>query len=257
MNRNGKREAGSGGSGTYRRGAESAEVGGSAEASPTIIDWIQKLLALSSSSNEYEAALALQHASDLLLKYNLSRADVEGRSTNGDKMGETRVDMAGKWKRWHSILIVYISDHCFCRPIKTVRGFLLVGEADNREAAKTMFRWVLEQLRHISLEATLANAGRGKRAARWRFNFCMGACARIAERLDDARVRQTAADAQVPGLILAHEQSIERYVKKHIPVTTVKRKHPKIRVSTALMLGRMAGDDVSLKPRGILEGTCH
>lgn len=84
------------------------------QVTPVIIERIQKLLALSASPNEHEAALALQRASDLLLKYNLSRADVEGREVSQAKVGETRVEIAGRITDWHRILMVHISDHCFC-----------------------------------------------------------------------------------------------------------------------------------------------
>jgi hypothetical protein len=42
----------------------------------TVIDKINKLLALANSPNEHEAALAAQKASVLLTQYNLSLADL-------------------------------------------------------------------------------------------------------------------------------------------------------------------------------------
>src|SRR5579884_2145941 len=45
----------------------------------TIIEKIQKLLALSTSSNEHEAALALAKAQNMLLQYNLSLEEVSAK----------------------------------------------------------------------------------------------------------------------------------------------------------------------------------
>lgn len=225
------------------------------ECQPTaaIIDRIQKLLALSESPNEHEAALALQHASALLLKYNLTRAEVEGRTVTQDGVAERRIEIAGRLTDWHRALAVEIADHCFCRCVYFRRGFIFVGNRDNLEATRLLFSWTLRQLQRISLQAMLENAGRGKRAARWRFNFCLGAVLRIVQRLRETRKVQTESDEQVPGLILVHEALAEKYIERHIP-TKPAAKMRRARISGALMQGMIAGDKVSLTPRGELEG---
>lgn len=221
---------------------------------PQIVGRIQALLRLSASPNEHEAALALQRASDLLLKYNLSRAEVEGRGAEAFSVGELRVEIAGRVTDWHRILVVQIADHCFCKPIMCRCGFILVGDGENTQAARALFRWLLEQLRRISLETTLENAGRGRRADRWRFNFCLGAALRISQRLEAARKTQAAASAQAPGLIRCCQEKVERYIRRHIPIKETKRKPLRLRHSTALSLGMIAGSALSLTPQGVLEG---
>jgi hypothetical protein len=225
----------------------------SPQVTPSIVARIQALLRLSASPNEHEAALALQRASDLLLKYNLSRAEVEGRGAKAFGVGELRVEIAGRITGWHRILVVQIADHCFCKPVWSRRGFILVGDSENTQAARALFRWLLEQLRWISLGAMLENAGRGKRAARWRFNFCIGAALLISQRLKEARKTQTAANAQAPGLIRCCEQEVERYIRRNIPTQESKRKPIRLRHSTALTLGIIAGNRISLTPQGVLE----
>ena len=220
---------------------------------PVIVDRIQKLLALSESPNEHEAALALQHASALLLKYNLTRAEVEGRAMTQDGVAERRIEIAGRLTDWHRALAVEVTDHCFCRCVYSRRGFIFVGNRDNLEATRLLFSWTLRQLQRISLEAMLANAGRGKRAARWRFNFCLGVVLRIVQRLRETRKVQAESDEQVPGLILVHEAAAEKYIERHIP-TKPAAKMRRARISGALMQGMIAGDSISLKPQGVLEG---
>lgn len=222
------------------------------QVTPTVIDRIQKLLALTESPNEHEAALALQRASDLLLKYNLTRAEVEGRKLSHDGVGERQIEVAGKITDWHRALAVEIADHCFSRCICRHRGFIFVGASDNLEVARSLFTWTLRQLQRISLEAMLEQAGRGKRAARWRFNFCLGAVLMIIRRLRSTRKTQEESDSQVPGLILVHGAAAEKYIEEHIP-TKPMPKLRKARMSSALITGMIAGEKVSLNPHGELE----
>ncbi|MBI5817447.1 MAG: DUF2786 domain-containing protein [Verrucomicrobia bacterium] len=227
------------------------------QVTPTVINRIQKLLALTESPNEHEAALALQRASDLLLKYNLTRAEVEGRRLSHNGVGERRIEVAGRITDWHKALAVEIADHCFSRCICFRRGFIFVGAPDNLEAARSLLIWTLRQLQRISLEATLEQAGRGKRAARWRFNFSLGAVLMIVRRLRSTRTVQKESDPQVPGLILVHEAAAEKYIKQNIP-TKPMPKLRKARMSSALLTGMIAGEKVSLNPQGELEAArCH
>jgi hypothetical protein len=66
-----------------------------------IIEKIQKLLALSNSSNEHEAALAAAHAQRLLSEHNLAMADVEAmqRPQSADRVETTVAKTLPKWVR--------------------------------------------------------------------------------------------------------------------------------------------------------------
>lgn len=224
----------------------------SPQATQTVIERIQKLLALTESPNEWEAALALQRASDLLLKYNLTRDEVEGHTRTRNGVGEHKIEVKGRITDWHRALAIEIADHCFSRCICCRRGFLFVGAPDNLEAARSLFVWILRQLQRISLEATLDQAGRGKRAARWRFNFCLGAVLMITRKLQATRRVQKENDPQVPGLILVHEAAAEKYIEEHIPTKPLPKPR-KARMSSALITGMIAGEKVSLNPQGELE----
>lgn len=55
-----------------------------------IIERVRKLLALATSSNEHEAALAAAHAQRLLAEHNLAMADIE---TQRETMTANKVDI--------------------------------------------------------------------------------------------------------------------------------------------------------------------
>lgn len=66
-----------------------------------IIDKIRKLLALSNSSNEHEAALAASHAQRLLSAHNLAMADIESeqKPQSADKVEASVSKTLPKWVR--------------------------------------------------------------------------------------------------------------------------------------------------------------
>ena len=73
-----------------------------------IKDKIQKLLSLSKSPNEHEAAMALQKAQDLLKKYNLSMEEVF--SFTADNVREDIVFCSKKIPRWLGWLATVIAE---------------------------------------------------------------------------------------------------------------------------------------------------
>lgn len=69
-----------------------------------IVDKIRKLLALSKSSNEHEAARALEQANRLLLLHNLEMKDVEGEN-DLSKIVEDDLEVGGRIMNWKKLIL--------------------------------------------------------------------------------------------------------------------------------------------------------
>ena len=77
---------------------------------------IEKLLALTESSNVHEAALAMEKAQELLNRYNLSRADVQPSEQKPDIVHEwyPLFEHAHGPKEWRYALVGHIAKHNLC-----------------------------------------------------------------------------------------------------------------------------------------------
>src|SRR3954454_9262567 len=79
-----------------------------------IVDRVKKLLALSSSQNPHEAALAAAKAQELLFKHNLSLALVEAELPGGrhSRYVNDRFDSGG-WMDWRRRLLAAVARNNF------------------------------------------------------------------------------------------------------------------------------------------------
>ena len=81
-----------------------------------IIEKIKKLLALASSSNEHEAALAAGHAQRLLSEHNLAMADIEA-SHRPDKADKVETAVSKSLPKWLRHLSAGVSNAFDCQAI--------------------------------------------------------------------------------------------------------------------------------------------
>lgn len=79
-----------------------------------IILKIQKLLALSKSSNDNEAQNAMMMAQRLLIKYKLSMKDIEQYENQDIKVDENRTEIKFRGRNWKSNLSQVIADNFGC-----------------------------------------------------------------------------------------------------------------------------------------------
>ncbi|HIJ94473.1 MAG TPA: DUF2786 domain-containing protein [Desulfuromonadales bacterium] len=106
-----------------------------------IIEKIKKLLALSASSNEHEAALAASHVQRLLSEHNLALADIDA-SNRPDKADQIETAVAKTLPKWVRHLSAGVCDAFDCQAIHNPTAgkmtFIGVG-ADVQIAAYTFF----------------------------------------------------------------------------------------------------------------------
>lgn len=131
-----------------------------------VIDKIRKLMALSTSSNEHEAAAAAAKAQELLLKHNL---DVSVLSSKEEQPTATKVDFTlGDTAAWLAQLVNGVAESHFCcivlsyrwkgHTTKRERVFYMFGRPENVEVARYMSEYL-----HGTI-MRLARATRGSNA---------------------------------------------------------------------------------------------
>ena len=223
-----------------------------AAASEDVLRKIRALLALAGSPNEYEAALAMMRANQLLTKYNLNMAELQAGEFIPSGMTHEILEVKCTLRDWHRALVCGVADHCLVKPIRSGSRYMLVGTPTNIAALRMLFAWVLRQLQRISLASTIEHVGRGKRATKWRNRFCMGAALRISARLNEPAALPDKTDDRTPGLILAHTTAADDYCEnKGWKLKDVRKKT--FRPSSALYAGYTAGGLISLKPAKLLQ----
>lgn len=188
-------------------------------ADESIIAKIHKLLALATSDNENEAALAAAKAQTLLLEYNVSQEELEEFSTvKNEKVIEIRTK--GKTKSriaWRGKLAGVIAKANLCRLILTDgSGLIWIGKKTNLEVAQYIYDTVSQDLERIAskewkqVEHTLSH---GKT---WKNNFYFGAIQTISERLNSNLI----ALKEVPSataLIVRNDIELKDFEKIHYP----------------------------------------
>jgi hypothetical protein len=226
----------------------------------TIIEKIQKLLALSTSSNEHEAALALAKAQKMLLQYNLSLEEV---STKQKPDRHYTKDTITASRRWQKLLLGTLCKFNFCELVWIRETVTLIGEAHNINAVKTMYRMIEPQLQLLALQA-YQQSGSAVHPIRWKDGFFMDACHTIRMRLEQeqaALIREaeiahtseaTHTDAAshnshnpVMALILVRDEELKVAMKQFFP--RLKTARPKRFYAEGYEAGRSAGHNVRFR----------
>ena len=197
-----------------------------------VMDRIKKLLALSTSSNPNEAAIAAAKAAQLMAEYELEEADlrVESGEANQDPIDATDWDgISGKrTSQWRGYLVTGLlkAFHCHgwyettfvyrpgARRRSGVVKFRIVGRRTNVRTANYMYLYLENELLEMSekawngLSASTASLCHGKH---WKNSFLLGAAMEINRRLTEQVKAQEAIlkDTTSKALILVRQDHTE------------------------------------------------
>lgn len=147
---------------------------------------VEKLLALATSTNVHEAALAAARARELIEAHRLEAllADrAAARGEGADPVGEEVLEVAKRPRRWRTILAAALAESQACLVYSAARGGVeelrVVGRAADRAAVRTCFEGLAPRLEWLS-----ASHGAGRSRA-WHEAFRIGAAEAIAARLGE------------------------------------------------------------------------
>lgn len=211
-----------------------------------IIEKIKKLLALASSSNEHEAALAAGHVQRLLAEHNLAMADIEA-SRKPDKADRVETAVSKTLPKWLRHLSAGVSSAFDCQavhhPATGMMTFIGVG-ADVQIAAYT-FTYLDRTVRKLCgsymkqhVSPGLANRHREL----LRHSYYLGAVSTITGRLREQKI---VTPVTTGALVPVKEALIRQAMQEVGPIRTMHSRRSYIS-SDAYSRGQTDGKGVGI-----------
>lgn len=228
-----------------------------------ILDKIRKVMALSNSPNEHEAALAASMAQELLARYNIDISQVNDDNERNKKPDITR-DSSHKssskpqWRYLRDICAqMYFCKYYFIKTIGNQEYSCYVGEPHNIEVAKLMSEYLIEAIKRLAKEGR-KNYPMKERANYWH-SFTTAASHRlywrIKERIEQTRKQATVASdgRNLPALNNLYEEAQRRNQDFMDQIGIRLRTGSKGQTGGShvggLIEGRAAGDKISIDPQ--------
>lgn len=194
----------------------------------TIIEKLRKVLALTTSPSEGEAAAASKMLARLLAQHNLEIADLEAKGQTKQGVVEDKTIDLGKaaWA-WKLQLANGLAAHFFCAVLTSNfdKNPRFVGRPDNVESLKMLYTWLIGQVQEISRTERRAHAERtGEHVdpLRWQLHFGVGVVGRLLERLEERR--QQEATKAGTALVLARDTELSDFLEERYGYRTDGRK---------------------------------
>ncbi len=217
-----------------------------------VIEKVRKLLALSNSSNEHEAALAAAHAQRLLAEHNLAMSELEVREEGA---GEAELLVARTVPKWLSSLFASVAGAFDCFPVVTTTPgesrLRCIGVGEDPAVAVCTLAFLREELRRLaSAYLRTVEAGHGRLSAtdrqRIRNSYLLGGVQGVRQALTAQKVKTpTTGTALVP----VKEALIRQYREEQLGRLRVQRTRRSTVFSTAFEQGKNDGAALSLRRR--------
>ena len=212
-----------------------------------IVDKIQKLLALTESSNEHEAALAAEKAHELLAEHNLSMAQVESASKKeklNEQVGHTSATskLGARWVRnlWLATARLYFCEYLYSRGNHKTYHTVIGSEANTTTAchmAEFFTQSVVEMSKGSSSQSS----------------FRTGCALRLVARLNEMRKLAqeqpvTASNkSNLPALYEQTKEQLDNYISDTLgELKNVPSRNFSIADSNAYDAGRKAANSIGL-----------
>jgi hypothetical protein len=231
-----------------------------------IVDRIQKLLALSTSSNPHEAATAAAKAAKMMADYELEEADlrVESGEANSDPIETTFFDgvEGRRTSTWKGAILLGLVKAFGCHgwydysiageyPNRVkITKFKVIGRKANVQTANYMYLYLVREITRLCNEAwlavpaSLASVTHGKH---WKNSFYIGASSEIYRRLVE-QVQEAKKQAQTPGLVLVRkdQEEVDLYFNTNKPrLSKMTMSAPRVN-GDAQAQGKEAGSSINL-----------
>lgn len=194
-----------------------------------VMDLVRKLMALTESPNEHEAARAAEKVQELLFKHKLSKAEVLASKGEGD--GPSIIELDGditsqkNWGRWKPTLAWAVARYNFCTGFQdTYAGkFVFIGQETEAYVAKELYEWLVIQIEEAARKACLNYRG-PSRIPTYRRSFFTGATMTIQSRLYNQWKGLQGQSDQSMALVVHSSALIEDYKTKQYP-NLIKGRH--------------------------------
>ena len=208
-----------------------------------IIDRINKLMALSTSSNVNESAKAAEMAFKLMEEYNISSKDLTAANLTDTlgEIGRTELAPKGNMATWEKQLSVVLGKYFDCVSYTSKRydfekckftyctGF--VGHESNRITCETMYEWLRKLIGREANKKFSYSA--------MRTSFAIGVVQGLMEKYDTKQK----SDSNETGLVIYDE--VKNWIDNNMNMKTSKLRLPSVS-SSAYAAGKSMGSDLSL-----------
>lgn len=208
-----------------------------------IIEKIRRLLALSKSPNEFEAAAAAAKAQDLLFKYNLSTADIDIAGKSEEEYGAAWFN-DGVNSRWRHMLLEAVASNSFCeagRVIGRHGTYQILGKKSDIEIVTYLFNYLAETVERMAAQY------RGKGLGReWLNAYRRGLVIGIAVTLRGQRLKsEREAGETSRALVISNIQKLEE-LKERFWAMQHSKPHPEITERAAFYQGTRDGRQIPI-----------
>ena len=206
-------------------------------ADQSIVDKIAKILELTKSPNENEAAGAARAAQKLMLKYDLELSDIS--STEEVQVVKEHLIYGQIKDMWLAVLIHNCARAYLCRILKKGHDeILIVGKPHHVKICKSMY-YYLER----AMEANLALTKKTNKVNPQ--SFKEGWAIAVSNRLKEL-INQTDNDEKTNALIVVEDTQVDAYMKKNsVPGMATKLQYAKLEYNS-YFLGKENGSKVPL-----------
>jgi hypothetical protein len=224
-----------------------------------IMDRIRKLLALATSTNAHEAALAAAKAQALMFQHNITTAQIDAlarQDAHEAQYVREDIELQGAHrnsKNWRRLLIFNLARPNFCQAFSfpgTTR-MAIVGQRHNIELITYLAAYLTREIERLAREGyrTLAWYDRDVPQRTWADGFCKGAVLAIGRRLRDQRQQD---EEQAPdnslALVVLEDQHVADAVKRYFPTLGRPVNLAGTRSCSAQQEGYRAGMQIQLRP---------
>lgn len=224
------------------------------------IQQVCKLIELSKSSNQEEAANAAARAAEIMLKYQIEEADLEKSPDNAVKpVKRTVVERTGKIVEWRNTLLWGLSKSMGCE-FYYVSGnhrgdeamYVVIGDEDSARTIEYMYKYLANEVDRLAKD-TWNNEGKydaDATARGWKSAFRTGCSQVIFNRLREQR-KETFEQARLAGKSTAmmvldkQHQDVMKY-KDSLNLSTGAASTAGSASLSGYLAGRTAGENVNL-----------
>jgi len=192
----------------------------------SIVEKIEKLLALGQSPNEHEAKLAIENANRLLTKYNLTMLDLNKNENNTIQfVFEQNSSRVSTWKNTllKGVCITNFCDLVISRGSKV--NFIIIGKEFNISIVKNLFEYLSEA---IELWAR-KNGGKGTSAKNsYKVGMAFGLVSRLAQIKQEAEQKGFQEDITTTALVVKNLHEVmkkenETYMANNFNIKTTSK----------------------------------
>jgi ElaB/YqjD/DUF883 family membrane-anchored ribosome-binding protein len=221
-----------------------------------MLEKVRKLLALSQSPNEHEAALAAERAQAILAEYNLTMADAlkKGQAAEKFVVDNELFTKAAPWQRSLGVAVatLYFCSYLFVRCGDSKDQNYFVGEKHNTVVAKMMFTYLVDTIRRLSREGAKKHPSQQSAYKNSFRSACSQRVAgRIHRRIEESKRGgvKTETGTTLPALASLYDSvkpKLDSFIADEIGPTKKKSQRLTMTHGAGVMDGMRAGDKIGL-----------